>query len=74
MARLPGELDGLRVLRALSRFGWVVESQRGSHRKVVHSARADFLTVAFHATIGRDSVRRILRQAGISEEQFLAEF
>lgn len=70
MERLPGEIDGRRFLRCLARFAWFVESQRGSHRKLVHVERSEFLIVAFHRTLGRNSVRRILRQAGIDEEEF----
>lgn len=73
MVVLPGEIDGRRFLRALARFGWSVETQRGSHRKLVHEDRADLLIVAFHQTLGRNSVRRILRRAGIGEEEFLRE-
>lgn len=71
MARLAGEIEGQRFLRAMARLGWRVERQRGSHRKLVHEGRAGFLIVAFHDTIGRNSVRRILRQAGIEEDEFL---
>ncbi len=71
MARLPGEVDGRRFLRAMARFGWKVESQRGSHRKLVHPERRDFLIIAFHRNLGRNTVRRILRQAGIDEEEFM---
>ena len=73
MARLPGEIDGRRLLRALARFGWTIESQRGSHRKLFHPDRSDFLIVAFHQTVGRNTVRRVLRQAVIDEDDFLAE-
>ncbi len=73
MARLPGEIDGRRFLRAMARFGWLVDSQRGSHRKLVHTDREDFLIVAFHRTVGRNTVRRILKAAGIDEEEFLRE-
>lgn len=54
----------------MARYGWVVESQRGSHRKLVHPDRTDFLIVAFHRTLGRNSVRRVLRHAGIDEDKF----
>lgn len=56
MARLPGELDGQRVLRALGRFGWRVAKVRGSHNKLVHAERND-LIVAFHGTLSANSVR-----------------
>jgi predicted RNA binding protein YcfA (HicA-like mRNA interferase family) len=55
----------------MGRFGWTVAMQRGSHRKLVHAARTDFLLVAFHRTLGRNSVRRALRQAGIDETDFM---
>ena len=71
MVRLPGEIDGRRFLRAMARFGWIVERQRGSHRKLVHPDRRDFLIFAFHKTLGRNTVRRILRQAGIDEDSFV---
>ena len=70
MVRFPGEIDGRRFLRVMARFGWVVESQRGSHRKLVHADRTEFLIIAFHRTLGRNTVRRILRQAGIDEDAF----
>ena len=70
MARLPGDIDGRKFLRAIARFGWVVESQKGSHRKLVHPGRAGFIVVAFHRGVNRVIARRILREAGIDEEEF----
>lgn len=72
-ADLPGELDGKRFLRAMARLGWPVVAQRGSHRKLAKAGRPEFIIVAFHGTIGRNSVRHILRKAGIGESDFLAE-
>jgi len=71
MGRLPGALHGRRFLRALSRFGWVVEAQRGSHRKLVHPGEPGFLIVAFHGTIRRNAIRHTLKLAGIEEDEFL---
>jgi len=71
MGRFPGEVDGRRFLRAMARFGWHVTTQRGSHRKLVHADRYDFLTVAFHTTLSGYVVRRILKQAGIDDDEFL---
>ena len=48
MAEFPGEVSGPRFLKAMARFGWTVAGQRGSHRKLVHPARPDFLLIAFH--------------------------
>jgi predicted RNA binding protein YcfA (HicA-like mRNA interferase family) len=71
MGRLPGEVDGRRFLRALARFGWAVESQRGSYRKLAHAENKRFLIVAFHDVIRRNAMRHILREAGINEDEFL---
>ena len=72
MARLPGDIDGRRFLRALGRFGWAVETQRGSHRKLRHTD-GRVLRVAFHNVIRRNAVRHTLRLARIDEEAFLKE-
>ena len=56
----------------MERLGWRVESQQGSHRKLSHVERGGVLIVAFHDSLGRNSVRRVLRQVGITEEEFLA--
>ncbi len=71
MARLPGEVDGRRFLRAIARLGWTVESQRGSHRKLIHPGSDRFIVVAFHRVIRRNSIRHVLRLAGIAEEEFI---
>lgn len=63
MGKLPGEIDGRRFLRALSRLGWEVESYRGSHIKLVH--------VAFHGVIRRNAVLETLKIAGVTVEEFL---
>jgi len=73
MGQLPGEMDGRHFLRAMARFGWTVESQRGSHKKLVHPDRGGFLIVSFHRDLGRNIVRRILREAGIAEQDFVKE-
>ena len=70
---LPGEVTGVRFLRAMARFGWTVVRQTGSHRTLAHVARTDTLHVAFHQTIGRNSIRRALRQAGIDDLDFARE-
>ena len=67
MARLPGDIDERGFLSALARFGWTVENQRGSHRKLWH-ADGRVLRVAFHNVIRRNAVRHTLRLAGIDEE------
>lgn len=66
---LPGEVDGARFLRALARHGWRVARTRGSHH-VLKSRDGRTLVVAFHGTLSRNSVRRVLREAGVAESDF----
>ena len=63
MARLPGEVDGRRFLRAMTRLRWAVESQRESHRKLVRVGTDKFIVVAFYDVIKRSSIRHVLRLA-----------
>ena len=70
--RLP-VVDGKRVVRALTRAGFVIERIAGSHHMMVFPgdpARA--VTVPVHA--GRDlkpgTLRSIIRQAGFTVEEF----
>jgi predicted RNA binding protein YcfA (HicA-like mRNA interferase family) len=61
------------VIRTLERLGFVVRRQVGSHVRLVHAHRPEaHVTVSVHA--GRDlsegNVSSILRQAGVSREQF----
>jgi predicted RNA binding protein YcfA (HicA-like mRNA interferase family) len=70
---LPGEIDGKRFLRAMSRFGWQVTRSKGSHRILRKEDSSRILIVAFHDKLSRNSVRRALREAGIDEAAFEAE-
>jgi predicted RNA binding protein YcfA (HicA-like mRNA interferase family) len=70
---LPAEVDGDRFLKAMARLGWRVSRSRGSHR-VLKDLRGRTLVVAFHGTLSRNSVRRALREAGIGDAEFEAEF
>jgi predicted RNA binding protein YcfA (HicA-like mRNA interferase family) len=69
---IPGEVDGVRFLRALGRLGWQVARVRGSHRVLKHPTRGT-VVVAFHGKLSRNSVQRALRQCGISEQEYLDE-
>jgi predicted RNA binding protein YcfA (HicA-like mRNA interferase family) len=59
-------LSGADVLRILNRFGFVPESQRGSHvkvRRVTPSGSRQSLTVPLHREIDRGTLMAIYRQA-----------
>lgn len=55
------------LLRKLRKAGWYVESQKGSHMKLVHPDRDDFITFPNHGSseLGKGLESRIKKQAGI---------
>ncbi len=59
------------LLRALQRGGWIVKRRTGSHFQLKHPQRPGLVTVAYHAgtTIKRDTLRSILKQAGVTADE-----
>lgn len=72
MTRLP-VLTPREVVAALKRAGFEEIRQRGSHLFLRHSDGGRMTTVPMHAhDLPRGTVRAILRQAGVTEDDFLA--
>jgi predicted RNA binding protein YcfA (HicA-like mRNA interferase family) len=69
MSRLP-VLSGRDVIRALSRLGYYVRDQKGSHVHLRHPTRPP-LTVPNHPEVARGTLRGIIRSAGLTVEEFL---
>lgn len=67
--KFPRDLDGREVITALSRLGFVVQRQTGSHVQLSSSGR--HVTVPFHSPVRIGTLKSILRQAGVSTEQLL---
>ena len=71
MTRLPA-VSGERVVRALERAGFILVRQRGSHIFLRHpDGRATVVPVHKGEDLGRGILRRILRDAELSREEFL---
>jgi len=71
--RLP-VLKPREVVAALLRAGFYIDHQTGSHARLLHRARADLhVTVPIHSKDIPPTLlkQRILRQAGLSPEEFL---
>ena len=64
-----------RLLRALGRLGWTVERQVGSHAVLVKQGKIP-VTVPVHCgkTLKEGTARSILKQAGITEEEFFSVY
>ena len=61
------------VVRALLRGGFYIHHQTGSHARLLHNTRPEVrVTVPIHSKdIPVSLLKRILRQASLTEEEFL---
>jgi predicted RNA binding protein YcfA (HicA-like mRNA interferase family) len=72
MPKLPA-LTGNTVISVLENAGFQVIRQKGSHVRMIH-ADGRVVTIPVHAgkTIGRGLLRKILRDAELTREEFIA--
>ncbi|HKW29156.1 MAG TPA: type II toxin-antitoxin system HicA family toxin [Verrucomicrobiae bacterium] len=68
MPKLPC-VSGAKVAKALERLGFVRQRQRGSHL-VMHRG-SDVCVVPLHREGDQGTLRGVVRQAGLSPEQFV---
>jgi predicted RNA binding protein YcfA (HicA-like mRNA interferase family) len=61
------------VIRALERAGFFVERVKGSHHALKHPDKPHLhVTVAFHKReVPRGTLRAIIKQAGLTADEFL---
>jgi predicted RNA binding protein YcfA (HicA-like mRNA interferase family) len=74
MTRLPG-LTGRDVIRALQKAGFVLVRTSGSHHRLAHSKNPSRVaTVPVHANkaLKRGTLHGIIKQAGLTVEEFVA--
>lgn len=62
------------LVRALERAGFYLHHQTGSHARFLHRSRPELrVTVPIHTRdLWPSLLRRILKQAGLSDEEFLS--
>ena len=72
MSGLP-VVSGREVVKALAKVGYQFDRERGSHM-VVRQAASPFrlLTVPDHKEIAKGTLRAIIREAGLTVDQFKA--
>ena len=71
MPRLP-VLSGTETVRNFERFGWFVARQRGSHIVMTKQGEIASLSVPDHSTVARGTLRRLIRDAGLTVAEFCA--
>lgn len=69
MAKLP-VVSGEDAVRALGRFGWRVARRAGSHIILVKPGSLYTLSVPDHKELAKGTLRKILRIASLSVEEF----
>jgi len=64
-------VSGHQVVKALERIGYVFDRQRGSHMILrQQSSPHRRLTVPDHKEVAKGTLRAIIRQAGLTVEEF----
>lgn len=70
MSRLP-RISGQECVRALAKAGFFLRRQEGSHMIVRRSNPFTQLVVPDHKELDRGTLRAIIRQTGLSIEDFM---
>jgi predicted RNA binding protein YcfA (HicA-like mRNA interferase family) len=71
MSRIPA-LTGERLIKALSKAGFSILRQRGSHVYLAHTdGRATVVPVHKGETIGRGLMKKIMRDTDLSQAELL---
>jgi predicted RNA binding protein YcfA (HicA-like mRNA interferase family) len=73
MPKLPS-VSGERVVRALKRAGFIELRQRGSHVSLEKRTAANVLKVVvpMHSTLDKGTLSDIIKDTGLTLEEFLA--
>ncbi|MFL6332344.1 MAG: type II toxin-antitoxin system HicA family toxin [Pyrinomonadaceae bacterium] len=70
MSKLP-VVSGAQCVRALEKAGFVLFRQRGSHITLIRVEPRAQTTVPNHQELDRGTLRAIIRQAGLSVDEFI---
>ena len=73
MPKLPTNLSGQDIVKALFQLGYEIDHQTGSHiilRQQNSPHRR--LTIPNHKTLAKGTLRAIIRQAGLARDDFMA--
>lgn len=70
MPRLPG-ISGDAFVRAVRKIGYICDHTEGSHMILLHPSRGR-LSVPRHKELGPGILRKLIEQAGLTRDEFLA--
>ena len=72
MGRKLRLVSGLRAAQKFQRAGWTLVRQRGSHMMLTHPEYKWTLSIPDHRELGFGLLRKLIKQAGMTIEQFNA--
>ncbi|MGK7957229.1 MAG: type II toxin-antitoxin system HicA family toxin [Crocosphaera sp.] len=64
-------MSGKKCVQALIKIGFVVNSQKGSPIVIVRQVRKTRLSIPNHKELDRGTLRTIIRQAGLTVDEFV---
>ena len=70
MSKLP-VISGSDCVKALNKIGFEVYRQRGSHITMVRKSPPSQTTIPNHIELDRGTLRAIIRQVGLTVEEFV---
>jgi predicted RNA binding protein YcfA (HicA-like mRNA interferase family) len=71
MTKLPTDLSGRDLIKALQRIGFVIQRQRGSHVILRRESPFARVSVPNHKTLRPGTLRTILQEAQLTVEKLL---
>ncbi len=66
----PQLCSGSEAVHKFQKLGWQVDRQKGSHVMMVKEGYFYTLSIPQHRELGLGIIRKLIKQAGISIEQF----
>jgi predicted RNA binding protein YcfA (HicA-like mRNA interferase family) len=69
MTKLP-VISGKKLIKVLTKMGYYIRDQKGSHVHLRHPIRNP-LTIPAHKTIAKGTLKAILKEAGLTLDEFL---
>jgi predicted RNA binding protein YcfA (HicA-like mRNA interferase family) len=71
MSKLP-VISGTECVKALEKVGFLLDRQRGSHMILVCEDPKTTISVPNHKELDRETLKAIIRQVGLSVDEFIA--
>jgi len=70
VAKLP-RISGMKAVKAFNKSGWSVARQTGSHIIMIKNDYKVILSVPRHKELDRGTLRKLIKSAGLTVEDFV---